>query len=103
MSIAAILDPRFKMVFIRFCFSIIYQEGEDIKNIEYVERILNEIYDVYVNEHNSILVEQNLLSNAQECSSSINSINAVVGSVQSGMKIMNLSSEVSIQFNNLLN
>jgi hypothetical protein len=64
MAIAAILDPRFKML-IWFCFLIIYEEAEVTKNIALVERTLNEIYDVYLNKHNSNLVEHNLLSNAQ--------------------------------------
>jgi hypothetical protein len=35
MTFAAILDPRFKMVFIRFCFPKIYQKAEATKNIKY--------------------------------------------------------------------
>jgi deoxyhypusine synthase len=82
MEIAAILDPRFKMILIQFFFfSIIYQEVEAIKNIEYVEKNLNEIYDVYVNEQTSNAIEQHLLSNVQECSSGNNSISTVAGSV----------------------
>jgi hypothetical protein len=60
---------------------------ETTKNIELVKRILNEIYDVYVNENNSNLVEQNLLSNHHGCSSCNYAINAVGESVQSGLKM----------------
>jgi len=62
MAIAAILDPRFKLVLIWFYFPIIHREVEATKNIELIERTLNEIYDMYVNEYNSNLVEHNLLS-----------------------------------------
>lgn len=50
----------------------------------YVQIILNEIYDVFVNEHNSNLIEQNFVSNAQECTSSNYSISAID---QGGLKI----------------
>ena len=59
------------MGLIQFCFPSIYQEAEATKNIELVERILNEIYDVYLNENNSIFAEQNLLSNAKNALRSI--------------------------------
>jgi hypothetical protein len=77
MAIAAILDPRFKLVFIRLCFPKIYQEAEATKNIEYVQRILKEIYDVYLHEHNLNLKEQDLASKVRESSSSNRSICAV--------------------------
>ncbi|XP_062175626.1 zinc finger BED domain-containing protein RICESLEEPER 1-like [Alnus glutinosa] len=77
MAIAAILDPRFKMTLIEFYFLKIYEEAEAQENIEYVQKILNWIYDLYVIKHNSNLVQPNLASNAQECSSSNCPISAV--------------------------
>jgi hypothetical protein len=78
-EITAILDVRLKLVLIQCCFPLIYQDAEATKDIELVKRILNEIYDVYLNEHNLNFVEQNLLSNAKKCSSHSSSINAFEG------------------------
>jgi hypothetical protein len=52
MDIGTVLDPRFKMKLVQFCFSEIYQEPEATGNIERVCRALNELYDEYVDNHN---------------------------------------------------
>jgi hypothetical protein len=57
MSIAAVLDLRNKMTLIRFCFPIIYQESEATMNIDRILLILNELYNEYVQEYNSSVVE----------------------------------------------
>jgi hypothetical protein len=70
MSVGAILDPRCKMMLIKFCFPIIY-EGEEIDaNIELVEKSMKEIYDMYVNEHNSNLEKQFLQKSSSHGASS---------------------------------
>jgi hypothetical protein len=51
MVIVVILDPRFKMVFIWFCFPVIYKEPKTIRNIEFVLTVLHELYDAYVKNH----------------------------------------------------
>jgi hypothetical protein len=52
------LDPRYKMKLISFCFPIIYPldvEGNDIKG---VLRVLQELYKVYVAAYNSFILQQ---------------------------------------------
>ncbi|KAF5472187.1 hypothetical protein F2P56_008924 [Juglans regia] len=75
MAIAAVLDPRFKMVLIQFCFPLIYQESDASKNIDYVSQVLHELYDEYVHEYNSTLEAQreqeNARINVSSCSSSV--------------------------------
>ncbi|XP_059443839.1 zinc finger BED domain-containing protein RICESLEEPER 2-like isoform X2 [Corylus avellana] len=84
MAIAAVLDPSGKMRIIRFCFPLIYQEPEATTNIEFVLTVLHELYNEYVKEHNSSVMEQNVQGNACESSSNSNSISMVGGNAQSG-------------------
>ncbi|KAK2999289.1 hypothetical protein RJ639_023818 [Escallonia herrerae] len=70
MAIAAVLDPRYKMTFIKFCFSKIYNEVESKKNIELVSGSLLEVYKEYV------------LNHALHCSSVTKEMNVVGGLIQ---------------------
>ncbi|XP_062145865.1 zinc finger BED domain-containing protein RICESLEEPER 2-like [Alnus glutinosa] len=84
MSIAVVLDPSYKMMLICFCFPLIYQELEATTNIEYVLTVMHELYNEYVKEHNSSVMEQNVQGDARESSSSSCSSNAFRRNVQSG-------------------
>jgi hypothetical protein len=78
LAVATILDPRFKIKLIEYWLFSIYKGGaETKKNIECVQGFLTTIYNAYVNNHSSNLVEHNLVSNAQNCSSSNCPISAV--------------------------
>jgi hypothetical protein len=48
------------MALIRFCFPIIYQEPKATMNIDRILLVLNELYNEYVQEYNSRIVDQNL-------------------------------------------
>jgi hypothetical protein len=64
MSIAAVLDPRYKMKVINFFFSFIYPEPKSSMHIENVLSILHELYKVYVTTHNSSILKQSANENA---------------------------------------
>ncbi|KAK3024681.1 hypothetical protein RJ639_043203 [Escallonia herrerae] len=51
MAIVDVLDPRYKMTFIKFCFPKIYNEVELKKNNELVSGSLLEVYKEYVLNH----------------------------------------------------
>ncbi|KAL7237911.1 hypothetical protein ACSBR2_004085 [Camellia fascicularis] len=53
MAMVAILDPRYKMMPIEFCFPKIYPETEATKNISMVHEALYKLYNEYVFIHTS--------------------------------------------------
>jgi hypothetical protein len=57
MALAAVLDPRYKMKLIKFCFPLIYPEPEASMNIDNVYSVLHELYEVYVTSHNSSVMQ----------------------------------------------
>ena len=56
MSLTAVLDPRYKMKLISFCFPIIYLFDVASDRISGGLDILKELYEVYVVTHNSSIV-----------------------------------------------
>ncbi|XP_059461777.1 zinc finger BED domain-containing protein RICESLEEPER 2-like [Corylus avellana] len=70
MSVGAILDPRCKMMLIKFCFPKIYKDDEAKENIKFVESKMKEIYAMYVNEHNANLVEHDVHKSSSHGASS---------------------------------
>lgn len=77
MRIAVVLDLRNKMTLILFCFPI----------IDRLLTILNDLYNEYVQEYNSSVIEQNLRNSVQECLSTSSSVNVVGRNVQSGLEL----------------
>jgi len=57
MALVAVLDPRYKMKLIKFCFPLIYPELEASMNIDNVHSVLHELYEVYVASHNSSVMQ----------------------------------------------
>lgn len=57
MALATVLDPRYKMKLIKFCFPLIYLKPEASMNIDNVHSVLYELYEVYIASHNSFVMQ----------------------------------------------
>jgi hypothetical protein len=57
MALAVVLDPKYKMKLIKFCFPLICLEPEASMNIDNVHSVLHELYKVYVVSHNSSVMQ----------------------------------------------
>jgi len=64
------------MKLVQYCFPVIYPELEAIRQIEFFLKVLHELYDEYVKDHNST-IEQIEHVSAQGCTS--NAFSKVVG------------------------
>ena len=55
MAIASVLDPRFKMKLVEFCFPTLYQNSDE--NIKEVKNALYEMYSEYLEMHDTLVRE----------------------------------------------
>ncbi|KAA8542651.1 hypothetical protein F0562_023850 [Nyssa sinensis] len=98
MTIAAILDPRYKMIIVNYCFLdiyiyiyiYIYLEAEANKNIATVKQALYEIYNEYVVTHAATHTAQG--EGGQGTTREISSSSASGGDHDIGKKILTRSS-----------
>jgi hypothetical protein len=70
MSIAAVLDPRYKMKLINFCFPIIYPLSQACDHIENVLAVLKKLFESYVSAHKAFILQKTAQINASSSSSS---------------------------------
>ncbi|XP_028054726.1 zinc finger BED domain-containing protein RICESLEEPER 2-like [Camellia sinensis] len=83
MAMATVLDPRYKMMLIDFCFQEIYLEVEATRNISMVCEALYELYNEYVSIHTASNTEKSFLHNTRVTGSS-SSMQGVGKSVVTG-------------------
>jgi hypothetical protein len=77
MALTAVLDPRYKMKLISFCFPIIYPLDVEGNCIKGVLSVLKELYEVYVAAHNSSILQQQATAEVS-ASTSVASVTEVI-------------------------
>ena len=45
LHVAIVLDPRYKMKYVKFCFEQIYEASETVTKIAFVESTFNQLYE----------------------------------------------------------
>jgi hypothetical protein len=71
MSIAVVLDPRYKMQLISFCFPIIYPLSQACDHIDNVLAILKKLFELYVSTHKTFILQEIAQVNSSSSSSAI--------------------------------
>jgi hypothetical protein len=90
MSIAAVLDPRYKMKLINFCFPIMYPLPPTVDRpgvsyyIENVLTVLKELFEAYVSAHTASILQEAAQVNATTAASSSAIVRDVVPNVGQG-------------------
>jgi hypothetical protein len=69
MALVVVLDPKYKMKLISFCFPIIYPLDVEGNGIKGVLRVLQELYEVYVTAHNSSILQQQAVAEVSSSTS----------------------------------
>ncbi|XP_059436467.1 zinc finger BED domain-containing protein RICESLEEPER 2-like [Corylus avellana] len=85
MALAAVLDPRYKMKLIRFCFPIIYPLDVCGDNIKAVLNTLKELFEVYVAAHNASIIQQQAAAEVSAATTTVASVTEVVLVVDHGL------------------
>ena len=57
MVLAAILDPRGKLMFVKFVFNELHSTNKAVIKLEEVKNSLYEVFDYYVEAHNATTIE----------------------------------------------
>ncbi|XP_059462188.1 zinc finger BED domain-containing protein RICESLEEPER 2-like [Corylus avellana] len=84
MSIAAVLDPRYKMKLINLCFPITYPLTEAGNRINDVLAVLKELFESYVSAHTACILQETTQVNVPSCSSSTAIVGDVVPKISEG-------------------
>jgi hypothetical protein len=94
MALTTVLDPRYKMKLISFCFPIIYSPDVEGNGIKGVLRVLQELHEIYVAAHNSSILQQQVATQISSSTSVASVTEAIPGGGRSWFKQHCRSSDI---------